>query len=503
MQKEKYSSIMLRWLVLILVSGLTFATYWFQDFMGSLKDLMNQQLDISSEEFGRIIGATTWANMLGMIILGGILIDRLGVRISGVIFGALSLLGATVTFLFADGVFGDNKTVMITGMMIGRLLFGSGLEVVCVAVTRAIVKWFKGYELALALAINVGIGRLGSALGLALGLDFAAGQPSNAIMYAGTLIAFALLMYLIFILLDRQSKTKDTQEASEEFVLKDFFKLISDKSFIFITLLCVAFYAAVFPFIQYAPDFLVNKFGFSSELPAEGRFTIFGSDTGGIIFLYVAFFIFGILFSRIGSLFKTSKTKLISQCSIVILFIGFLFYFKDIFAIWLQNGAKTASLIPMGSIIFTPIFGNYVDKHGKAATLMILGSALLIFAHLSLSVFDSVYLGYAGLFALGIAFSLVPAAMWPSVAKIIPENRLGTAYATMFTIQNWGLGLFYWGIGAVLQFANSKNLKAIELKEQTYDYTIPIFCLVILGIISVILAFYLKRADKQQGYGLE
>jgi MFS family permease len=134
---------------------------------------------------------------------------------------------------------------------------------------------------------------------------------------------------------------------------------------------------------------------------------------------------------------------------------------------------------------------------------MIFGSFLLIFAHIVLSLFSIKILAYLGLFSLGIAFSLVPAAMWPSVAKIVPENRLGTAYASMFTVQNWGLGIFFWGIGAILDLANKQNLAAIRAGEMTYNYTIPIFILVICGIISIFLSYKLKQADKRQGYGLE
>jgi MFS family permease len=157
----------------------------------------------------------------------------------------------------------------------------------------------------------------------------------------------------------------------------------------------------------------------------------------------------------------------------------------------------------MGTILFTPIFGNFVDKRGRAASLMILGSLLLIFAHLSLSLFNSQVLGYFGLLSLGIAFSLIPAAMWPSVAKIVKESRLGTAYASMFTIQNWGLLFFFWGIGAVLDLANKNDLEAIRAGDMSYNYTVPIFMLVILGIISIFLAFQLRKADAKQKFGLE
>jgi MFS family permease len=157
----------------------------------------------------------------------------------------------------------------------------------------------------------------------------------------------------------------------------------------------------------------------------------------------------------------------------------------------------------MGTILFTPIFGNYVDRKGRAASLMILGSLLLIFAHISLSLFNSEVLGYFGLLSLGVAFSLIPAAMWPSVAKIVAENRLGTAYASMFTVQNWGLLFFFWGIGAVLDLANKKDLEAIRAGDMMYNYTVPIFMLVILGVISIFLAFQLRKADAKQKFGLE
>ena len=184
-------------------------------------------------------------------------------------------------------------------------------------------------------------------------------------------------------------------------------------------------------------------------------------------------------------------------------FAVFVFLLKDTFRLWFSNGPKTSSLIPLGTILFTPIFGNYVDKKGRGASLMILGSFLLIFAHIALSLFSVRILAYLGLISLGIAFSLVPAAMWPSVAKIVPENRLGTAYASMFTVQNWGLGLFFWGIGALLDLANKPNLEAIRAGKMTYNYTIPIFVLVICGLVSIFLAYKLKQADKKQGYGLE
>jgi len=524
----------MRWLVLVLVSTLLFSTYWFQDFFGSLKGLMDSELGINSEEFGRMLGMTTIANIFGMIIIGGIILDKWGIRIAGLAFGGLATLGAAISAMAAAGFFGDDKSVMLTWMIIGRVMFGSGLEVVCVVATRTIVKWFKGYELALAMAINMGFGRLGSALGLAISLDLGGGAVSPSVTFAAALIGISLLMFVIYLFFDIKLDKQigaSAQEGGEDedFKFSDLIKLMTNKSFVFIALLCVSFYAAVFPFIQYAPDLLVNKFGFSYALPEAGNFVLFGSNSIGTASIYILLFVFGLAFSMVPSKMKSFPSKVVSLVIIGALFGAFVYSLRDVFSVWLVNGPKTASLIPMGTILFTPIFGSYVDKNGKAASLMILGSLLLIFAHLSLSVFQSELLGYFGLLSLGIAFSLVPAAMWPSVAKIVAENRLGTAYASMFTIQNWGLGLFFWGIGALLNAVNPSVIKtteefrakfeaaglskaeiaekidALKLSDQIppFDYTIPILVLVLCGVISIFLSFMLKKSDREQGYGLE
>ncbi|MDT8400983.1 MAG: MFS transporter [Bacteroidales bacterium] len=509
-KKTMRDSAAIRWTMLILLSALMFATYWFQDFYGGLKGLMESELGFTSEEFGRVIGLTTIANMFGMIIVGGIILDKWGIRLAGLVFGGLAAVGGALNALATAGVFGDSHNIQLTMMIVGRILFGTGLEVTCVVATRTIVKWFKGYELALAMAINVGFGRLGSALGIAISPDIAAGHVAPAVTFAATLMFLALIIFIIYsffdIRVDRQSKVAaEVAEAEEEFSYKDLIKLATNPSFVYIALLCVTFYAAVFPFIQYAPDMLVNKFGFSYNLPADGSgdIILFGSKALGNASIYVAFFLFGIMFSAVPANLKTNRQRYTTMVVVGIAFFVFIYILRDTLGLWLNNGPKTASLIPLGTILFTPIFGNYVDKKGKAASLMILGAALLIFAHLALSMFNVKILAYTGLLSLGIAFSLVPAAMWPSVAKIVAEKRLGTAYASMFTVQNWGLGLFFWGIGALLDLVNKSNLEAIRAGEMTYDYKIPILVLVLSGMVAMFLAFKLKQADKRQGYGLE
>jgi MFS family permease len=394
-------------------------------------------------------------------------------------------------------------------MIIGRIMFGSGLEVTCVVATRTIVKWFKGYELALAMAINVGFGRLGSAIGIAVSVDIAKGMVSPAVAFAATIIGIGFLMFLIYIIMDLRLDRQDAEAAAglkEEFKFTDLFKLIRNPSFMYIAFLCLAFYAAVFPFIQYAPDLLVNKFGFMYDLPTDGSGSVvlFGSTSLGNASVILAIWAFGLAFSIVPANLKNRRAKVISISVILVLFVLFIgSLWENTLSIWLRNGPKTTSLIPLGTILFTPIFGNLVDRKGKAASLMILGSLLLIFAHVALSLFNSVALGYIGLLSLGIAFSLVPAAMWPSVAKIVAESRLGTAYATMFTIQNWGLGLFFWGIGAVLDLSNRHHLTQIRAGEMVYNYTYPILMLVVCGLVSIFLAYKLLQADRKAGYGLE
>lgn len=510
-KKTLRDSAAMRWLMLLLLSALMFATYWFQDFYGSLKGLMESELGFTSEEFGRVIGLTTIANMFGMIIIGGIILDKWGLRLAGIVFGGLAALGGAINAMATAGVFGSDHNTQLTMMIIGRILFGSGLEVTCVVATRTIVKWFRGYELALAMAINVGFGRLGSALGLAISPDIASDHVAPAVTFAATLMGLALIIFIIYsffdIKIDRQTKAAATGEDTpdEDFSWRDLVKLATNPSFVYIALLCVSFYAAVFPFIQYAPDMLVNTFGFSYNLPADGSgdITLFGSRALGNASIYIAFFLFGILFSAVPANLKTKMQQRVTMIVVFVLFMVFIYVLRDTLGQWLNNGPKTASLIPLGTILFTPIFGNYVDRKGKAASLMILGSALLIFAHLALALTGIKIMAYAGLISLGIAFSLVPAAMWPSVAKIVADNRLGTAYASMFTVQNWGLGLFFWGIGALLDLVNKGNLEAIRAGEMSYDYKIPILVLVASGLVAMFLAFKLKQADRRQNYGLE
>lgn len=429
----------IRWIVFGLVTTLMFSTYWFQDFFSGLKPLMESSWKISSADFGSIIQWTTLANCFGMIIVGGIILDKWGARIAGLIFIGIATIGALLVAFGANKYFFTDIESNLWVIKIGRLFFGIGLEVTCVIATKIIAKWFLVAGVAFAMSLNTSSGRLGSAMSTAFSVDIAHGQISTAANFAAMLVAVAFLCYIIYLIffdgrLNKQliKLNKETDEKEKPFQFSDFKEIITSKPFWIISMLCVSFYAAVFPFMQYCPDMLANKFGFSHEI-----------------------------------------------------------------------APKIAALIPIASMIFMPIFGKIMDKKGKAATMVIIGSALLIIAHLSLSLMNGVFFAYFGLFALGMAFSIVPAAMWPCLPKIIDQNKLGTAFATVFTIQNWGLMGLFWGIGKVLDVSNETNLTAIRAGQMNYDYTYPILMLVGLGLIAIFFAYQLKRADKKYNYGLE
>jgi len=534
-QQSLRDSAPIRWSMVFLVSALMFATYWFQDFYGGIKPLLESQYGFTSSQFGDMLLATSFANMAGMVIFGGMFLDKYGIRLTALIFGSVAILGTVISAMGTAGIFGDSPAERLRFMTIGRVLFGVGLETTCVLINRTIIKWFKGYEMAFAMAINMGIGRLGTAIGIAVSPDIAGSNAGNAVTFAAGLVFVGFLFFLIYLIfdakIDRQLKVGAAASASDEqFKFSDLFKLMKDKSFLYITFLCVAFYAAVFPFIQYAPDLLINKFGFSNTLPAAcPKLSLFGSEALGNAGIFVVFFIFGILYPLLLSHVKDKKKKVIALSVTTVAFVAFIAGFGETLSYWLKNGAKTAALIPLGTILFTPIFGRMIDEKGRAASIMMLGAGLLIFAHLSLSVLNNLMLCYLGLLALGIAFSLVPAAMWPSVAKIVPEYRLGTAFATMFTIQNYGFGALNKIIGKVVDHVNPEALEqmnsirttlesqgldgaAISVKIEAMrqagtlpvkDYTVPILMLVVLGIVSIFLAAGLKKASKTQGYGLE
>ena len=446
-KKALNDSVAVRWTVLLIISFTMAANYFFYDAVSPLKELLTEHLAFTSSDFGIFISAYSFPNVfLAMAVLGGIICDKLGIRITGFGFTFMMLLGALLTGYGATDYYNQGglgyglMSSFLSGyspalkmMSLGFFVFGLGAETSIVVITKAIVKWFKGKELALAMGINLAIARLGSALSLNVSPKMLEPYWVKPIWFSAFLLALGLLAFFVYIIYDVKldQQTKIDVEEEDPFKFSDIVKLIKIPSYIYIALLCVTFYSAVFPFIKYAPDLLRNKFGLSLSLSSD-----------------------------------------------------------------------ITSMVYYGTMIFTPLFGWFTDKKGKSASLMVYGSILLIIVHLTLSL--TTITPYIPMFLLGIAFSLIPAAMWPSVTKIVDESKLGTAYGLMFSIQNLGLWGFPILIGTVLDASNPGVAEAINRGEEAvYNYTNPILMLSVLGAFGLVFAFLLKRADKKSDFGLE
>ncbi len=442
--KTMRDSAVARWGILLLISFVMGANYYFYDALSPLKSTLEEFLNFSSTDFGIVVGFYAFPNtFLLMAVLGGIILDKIGIRKTGFTFIFFMVIGALITaygatayfnkggFMFGFlGSFLPGFSPAVKMMALGMLFFGLGAETSIVVINKIMVKWFKGYEIALAFAINLGIARFGTALAYKVGPRLLEPGWTTPIWLATSLICISFLAFLIYMIydlrLDRQMKSPvELHAAEDEFRLSDLGKLLTNRSFLFITMLCVTFYAAVFPFLKYAPDFFYNNYGVSREV------------SGDITF-------------------------------------------------WL----------PIGTVFFTPIFGWVVDKKGKSATMMIYGSILLLLVHLVFAFTQ--FNPYVLVVALGIAFSLVPAAMWPSVAKIVREDRIGSAYGLMFSLQNLGLFAVPILAGVILD-ATNKHVTGGE----ALDYTWTMLMFAVFGLVAIIFALLLKHESKTSGYGLE
>lgn len=416
LKKTLKDSARIRWSILILIAFVQAANYYFYDAISPLKRLLEDNFNISSGEYGMFVAAYSIPNtFLLMAVLGGIILDKLGIRRTGFLFVGLMAAGGLLTAYGASEYFSEggigyglfnsfltDYSPEFKVMLLGRFLFGLGAETSIVVVSKTIVKWFKGKELALAFGIKIGLARAGSALALfySARIAEAASHWTIAIWFATMLLLLAFLAFLVYsvmdIKIDKQLKSTTNITAADPFSFSDFVKLLTNRSFIYVTLLCVTFYSAVFPFQAFSPDFLLNKFGMS-----------------------------------------------------------------------LSKSGEIASILYWVTMIATPLFGFIVDKYGRSATLMIFGSILLTVIHLTFAF--TFFNPVIPLVLLGIAIALVPAAMWPSVAKIVEEKRIGTAYGAMFSIQNLGLFLFPIMAGFILDTTNKNSESYISTGNMIYN----------------------------------
>ena len=440
-----------RWIALFAVSFTMLCGYYFTDVMAPIKGLLIDQLHWNSTEYGFFTGAYGWFNVfLFMLIIGGIILDKMGIRFAGMLATVLMVSGASIKYWAVstsslDGVswnilwWNYKAQVWIAGL--GFAVFGVGIEVAGITVSKTIVKWFKGKEMALAMGLEMAMARIGTGLALAVSLPIATSFKLSTPVLAGVImLCIGLLSFFMYTFQDRKSdkeiRKNSSVDPSEKFELKDIISIITNKGWWYIAVLCVLFYSAVFPFLKYATDLMIQKFHVSPEL-----------------------------------------------------------------------AGTIPALLPFGNILLTPFFGNLYDRKGKGATIMIIGSIMLICIHglFSLPGLDQWWFAVLLVIMLGIAFSMVPSAMWPSVPKIIPEKQLGTAYSLVFWVQNWGLMGMPMFIGYMLDKYCIVGKTVLENgAEQTlYNYTLPMIIFACSGIIALMFAFLLKAEDKKKGYGLE
>jgi len=450
----------LRWTALAIVSFTMLTGYYINYVISPLKPLFEEYMGWSSTDFGFWNSAYGWFNVFFlMLIFGGIILDKVGVRFTGLGASLTMIIGTFFQFAAIrqlwpmDGeIFGINAQIA-TGAF-GFAVFGVGVEIAGITVSKIIVKWFKGKELALAMGLEMATARLGTALALAIPAPIAAGllvggKAPNIALSAPVMLGLGLLVagfvaFLWYTFRDKQldksiADNKDPNaEEEEEFKARDILKVITNKGFWLVALLCVLFYSGVFPFLYFAADLMHQKYGVAQE-------------TAGLI----------------------------------------------------------PSLLPFGTILLTPLFGGIYDKKGKGATIMLIGAAMLLGVHLLFAIpgLNMTFIAVILILLLGVTFSLVPSAMWPSVPKIIPEKRLGTAYALIFWVQNWGLMgvplLIGWVLDKYCITSKETIVDGITKTKVTYDYTIPMFIFAGLGLLAIVIAVLLKAEDKKKGYGLE
>lgn len=529
--KTLRDSAAMRWIALLLLALAMFCSYIFMDILSPIKDFMQTERGWDSAAFGRMQGAEVFLNVyVFFLIFAGIILDKMGVRFTAVLSGAVMLVGGIIKYYaVSDAFIGTgteawftnhlnwNGELPVIGAILpfaagmpasaklaacGFMLFGCGCEMAGITVSRGIVKWFKGRETALAMGSEMALARLGVATCMIFSPYFAklGGEihVDNSVKFGVVLLCIALIMFITYFFMDKKldSQTGEAEEKDDPFKISDLGKIFSSLGFWLVALLCVLYYSAIFPFQKYAVNML--QCNLTLNPAAEGTYWAGESVTivQYIIMLVVAVCAFASNFSKKKGL-KFGLMGLAVVALIVYCYMGYM-----------RGTAETIfAVFPLLAVAITPILGNYVDHKGKAASMLMLGSILLVICHLTFAFVLPAFKGnavggtivaYVTILVLGASFSLVPAALWPSVPKLVDEKIIGSAYAAIFWIQNIGLGLFPALIGIVLNKTNEAGTAAHEL-----DYTMALVMLAALGIAALLISVYLRAVDKKKGYGLE
>ena len=460
-QKKLNDSKALRWTALTLVASMMFFGYMFVDVMSPLQSLIEQERGWSPDVFGTYAAGEYILNVFGFLIVAGIILDKCGIRFTGELSASMMFIGACIKFYaISDAFTGSALAAWLDSWWIsmpasaklasfGFMIFGCGCEMAGTTVSKAIAKWFKGKEMALAMGLEMAIARVGVFAIFSISPIIAEkmGSVAAPVGFCTALLFIGLITFTVFTFMDRKLDKQlgvgaDGSGEEEEFKASDLKNILTSRIFWIVALLCVLYYSAIFPFQRYGANMLQCNLDGISPSDASNIFRWF----------------------------------------------------------------------PIGAAVITPFLGSFLDHKGKGATMLIWGAVLLIACHLIFAFVlpstHSYLIAYSTIVLLGISFALVPAALWPSVPKIIDEKVLGSAYCLIFWVQNFGLCFVPMLIGSVLAQANANNPAVIAAKVQgaefiPYDYTIPLVIFACFGVAALLLAFYLKIIDRKHSFGLE
>ena len=532
----------MRWTALLLLALAMFCSYIFMDILSPIKDLMQETRGWDSTAFGTMQGSEVFLNVfVFFLIFAGIILDKMGVRFTAVLSGAVMLVGAVIKwYAVAESFAGSGLETWFTNNLnyiplfdelgvspfyegmpasakfaaVGFMIFGCGCEMAGITVSRGIVKWFKGREMALAMGSEMALARLGVATCMIFSPYFAhlGGEVSvsRSVAFGVVLLCIALIMTIVYFFMDKKldAQTGEAVEKDDPFRIKDLGQILTSSGVWLVALLCVLYYSAIFPFQKYAVNML--QCNLSLTEPAKGTF--WASQSVAIVQYLIMLVVAAAAFASNFQKKKPIKSGLLATSIIALVIYCYMGYMR-------QSAEAIFAVFPLLAVGITPILGSYVDHKGKAATMLVLGSLLLIGCHLTFafvlplfkgSAVGGVIVAYITILVLGSSFSLVPASLWPSVPKLVEPKIIGSAYALIFWIQNIGLWLFPLLIGKVLDLTNPDIVNGLENKTITpaeaavsYDYTVPLVMLAFLGVAALILGLILKVVDRKKGIGLE
>lgn len=531
-----------RWTALLLLAMAMFFAYIFMDILSPIKDLMESTRGWDSTAFGTYAGSETFLNVfIFFLIIAGIILDKMGVRFTAILSGLVMLTGACINWYAVtesfmgsslERWFSDNLNYIplfdelgvspfYAGMpasaklaSIGFMIFGCGAEMAGITVSRGIVKWFKGKEVALAMGSEMALARLGVATCMIFSPVFARlfgrVDVSRSAAFGLILLMIALIMFVVYFFMDKKldAQTGEAEEKDDPFRISDIGQILRSQGFWIVALLCVLYYSAIFPFQKYAVNMLQCNLTFTQL--AEGDF--WASNTVTIIQYFVMITIAATAFTSNFSKKASLKYGLLLVSLVFLVGYCFIAYKR-------QSAEAIFAVFPLLAVGITPILGKYVDHKGKAASMLVLGSVLLIVCHLTFAFvlpmfkgneIGGVTLAFVTILILGASFSLVPASLWPSVPKLVDSKIIGSAYALIFWIQNIGLWLFPLLIGKILKASNPDIVQSLEAgtlspaeAATSYNYTNPLLMLAMLGLVALLLGLYLRVVDRKKGYGLE